>query len=538
MEDSSAALLRAAARVVGADAALFERAAEAIAVYGMSDPSSRDALAAISAGVPIAGGLAVVWKTRVFSADEKQLNLYLLKKTPVEIDEGMQRALRILAAEIGYSVDVRAAVDRRAAAQMLGDRIESLAASVDSLADPAAVFEAPRIGNVSRLLYINPAFEHFFGYSLVDVIGQTPDFLYGELTDYIRLEFIGDRLRTGNDVRSQVVCYKRDGIPVWIEMHGKPVIEPNGAVSLHIVTMHDVTARKEFEAALGQEKRKLQATLAAIGDAVITTVRDGRTEFVNPAARALFGIDPMEAYGEDVARIVPLHTADGERINVLEDGERDEMGSYRGQGRLRTSHGTLHVAFTTSPFGEGPEGYVVVLRDITEEHRLASQLSFEASHDALTGLINRRRFEEALSDIVTEARRGRIVTTLAFLDLDRFKLINDHCGHAGGDRVLADIAQILAKNLRERDVLARVGGDEFAVILNDCAIGVARRVLEKLRRAVDAYIYEHDGETFSVGVSIGLAPIDAGTTTAADVLAVADAACYAAKAAGRNVIVG
>jgi Amt family ammonium transporter len=239
-----------------------------------------------------------------------------------------------------------------------------------------------------------------------------------------------------------------------------------------------------------------------------------------------------------VARIVPLHTADGERINVLEDGERDEMGSYRGQGRLRTSHGTLHVAFTTSPFGEGPEGYVVVLRDITEEHRLASQLSFEASHDALTGLINRRRFEEALSDIVTEARRGRIVTTLAFLDLDRFKLINDHCGHAGGDRVLADIAQILAKNLRERDVLARVGGDEFAVILNDCAIGVARRVLEKLRRAVDAYIYEHDGETFSVGVSIGLAPIDAGTTTAADVLAVADAACYAAKAAGRNVIVG
>jgi diguanylate cyclase (GGDEF)-like protein len=198
----------------------------------------------------------------------------------------------------------------------------------------------------------------------------------------------------------------------------------------------------------------------------------------------------------------------------------------------------LHVAFTTSPFGQGPEGYVVVLRDVTEAHRLASQLSFEASHDALTGLINRRRFEEALEDTVVEARRGRVETTLAFLDLDRFKVINDRCGHAAGDQVLAEVANVLASKLRERDLLARVGGDEFAVILYDCPLATARAVMNKLRDAVDTYTYEAEGKTYRVGVSIGLASIDLSATSPSAVLAMADAACYAAKAAGRNIVVG
>ena len=538
MGESPAALLRAAARIINADAALLERASEIMALYGLSEDSAHDALAAIVAGAP-PGDLSVVWSMRVASTEDAELTIYLLKRTPVEIDEATQRVLRVLAAEIGYTIDVGSVGSRRGrAALLLGERIESLAASIDSLADPIALLEAPRVGNVARFVYVNPAFEHFFGFSITDVMGQTPEFLYGELTARDRLEFIGDRIRTGIAVRSQIVCYKRDGIPVWIELHAKPVVEPNGAISLHILTFRDVTARKEFEAALGQEKRKLQVTLAAIGDAVITTVRDGRIEFVNPAARTVFDIDPVEAYGENIAHVVPLHDYDGERVNVLSGGEADETGTRRGQGRLTGKNGVLHVSFTSSPFGAGPDGFVVVLRDVTEEHRLASLLSFEAAHDALTGLINRRRFEEALEDTVAEARRGKVETTLAFLDLDRFKIINDRCGHAAGDQVLADIANVLARRLRERDVLARVGGDEFAVILFDCRLATARKVMNKLRQAVDAYSYERDGERFNIGVSIGLAAIDATATSSSAVLAMADAACYAAKAAGRNIVVG
>ena len=140
---------------------------------------------------------------------------------------------------------------------------------------------------------------------------------------------------------------------------------------------------------------------------------------------------------------------------------------------------------------------------------------------------------------MVEARRGRVETTLAFLDLDRFKVINDRCGHAAGDRVLADIANVLARKLRERDILARVGGDEFAVILYDCPLATARRVMNKLRDAVDTYIYEAPGgEQFRIGISIGLAAIDLSAGSPSAVLAVADAACYAAKAAGRNIVVG
>jgi diguanylate cyclase (GGDEF)-like protein/PAS domain S-box-containing protein len=538
MGESSAALLRAAARIVNADAALLLHAAEVLAVYGLSEGSAHDVYGAIEAGTGLPEQLSIVWNTRI-AAGDPELDLYLLKRSPVEIDEATQRVLRVIASEIGSSVDVRAVGSRRDASHlMLGERIEQLAATIDGIADPVAMFEAPRIGNVAHVVYINPAFEHFFGYTIADVMGQTPEFLYGELTDRERLEFVRDRLRTGVDGRSQIVCYKRNGIPVWVELHAKPVIEANGAISLHIVTLRDVTARKEFEGALGQEKRKLQVTLAAIGDAVITTVRDGRIEFVNPAAQTVFSIDPVESYGENIAAIVPLLDYQDAPIDVLRGGEQDESGVRRGQGRLMLPDGTLHVAFTSSPFGLGPEGYVVVLRDVTEAHRLASQLSFEAAHDALTGLINRRRFEEALEDTVMEARRGRIETTLAFLDLDRFKIINDRCGHAAGDHVLADIANVLASKLRERDLLARVGGDEFAVILYDCPLATARAVMSKLRDAVDAYVYEADGETFRIGVSIGLASINLSTTSPSAVLAMADAACYAAKANGRNIVVG
>jgi len=539
MGESPAALVRAAARIVNAEAALLRRGSEVLSVYGLSEGSAHDALVAIEAGVTLPERLNIVWSTRVTAADDVPLDLYLLKRAPLEIDEPSARVLRVVAAEIGYSVDVRAAGSRRDGVPlMLGERIEHLATTVDEIADPVAIFEAPRIGNIARFLYINPAFEQFFGYTITDVIGQTPEFLYGELTDRDRLEFIRDRLRTGVDVRSQIVCYKRDGIPVWIEMHAKPVIEPSGAISLHILTLRDVTARKEFEGALGQEKRKLQVTLAAIGDAVITTVGDGRIEFVNPAAQNVFSIDPVESYGENIATIVPLHDYHDAPVDVLRGGERDESGTRRGQGRLTLPDRTLHVAFTSSPFGQGPEGYVVVLRDVTEAHRLASQLSFEAAHDALTGLINRRRFEEALEDTVIEARRGRGDTTLAFLDLDRFKVINDRCGHAAGDQVLADVSNVLASRLRDRDLLARVGGDEFAVILYDCPLATARAVMNKLRDAVDEYVYESDGEQFRVGVSIGLASIDADVSSPSAALAIADAACYAAKAAGRNIVVG
>jgi diguanylate cyclase (GGDEF)-like protein len=347
-----------------------------------------------------------------------------------------------------------------------------------------------------------------------------------------------DRLRAGHEARSVLVLYRRNGIPVWFELHIRSITESNGATSLQLMMFRDVTARREFEVALAGEKRKLQVTLAAIGDGVITTVGDGRVEFVNDAARRIFAIDSVTSYGEPINAIVPLNDADDAPIDILSSGEEDERGVRRGQARMFGADGPTYIAYVVSPIGSASEGYVVVLRDITTQHRLATQLAFEAAHDPLTGLINRRRFEEALEDVVVKAHNSSVRTVLAALDLDRFKVINDRCGHAAGDRVLVEVADILGHRLRKQDMLARVGGDEFAILLYDCTLESARRVLDELRRAVEAYRFIYAGETFSIGVSIGLAPIDERTVDGASALGAADRACYAAKAAGRNAVVG
>jgi len=183
-------------------------------------------------------------------------------------------------------------------------------------------------------------------------------------------------------------------------------------------------------------------------------------------------------------------------------------------------------------------GTVVVLRDVTAENTLAKRLAFEALHDPLTGLQNRRAFFELLDGAVRGARERGEVHAVAFLDLDRFKVVNDQFGHATGDRLLREIGPVMGRVVRGCDVLARIGGDEFGLLLTNCRIDGARHVADKLRAAVEEYRIEHEGQYLGIGVCIGLAPIVATTRSAAEVIAAADAACYQAKAAGRNAIVG
>jgi diguanylate cyclase (GGDEF)-like protein/PAS domain S-box-containing protein len=536
----TAALLRAAARIARAEAALLDVDGDDTArmIFGLSDRSAEEILAALRRGSALPDGREIVCEVPVPLADSaRAARIVLLGQAKIEIDEPLERTLRLLAAELGHELDSEVVEDGRSIRPMLGERVLQLAESIDNIGDPVAIFEAPRAGNVPLFIYVNAAFQQFFGYSALDVIGQTPDVLYGPMTDLERVEFLLDRVRTGLEARSAVIFYKRDDLPVWVEIALRPVVEWSGALSYYVVTMRDATARKEFEMAVAAEKRKLQVTLAAIGDGVISTVEDGRVEFVNAAARIMLKIDPSEAYGESIKNVVSLADPDGSPIDLIAAAKGSGQ-AVRGEAIFRKGNAVVHIAYVTSPIGNQNDGFVVVLRDITAQQKLATQLSFEASHDPLTGLVNRRKFEEVLAEAVTFARRGGDAHTLAFLDLDRFKAINDRCGHAVGDRVLADIARVLQRSLRERDILARLGGDEFAVLLHGCTLANARRVLEKLRKAVDAYVIEHNNERFSVGVSIGLAAIDQTAQDPGASLAEADAACYAAKAAGRNLIVG
>ncbi|MDH5784541.1 MAG: EAL domain-containing protein, partial [Chromatiales bacterium] len=196
------------------------------------------------------------------------------------------------------------------------------------------------------------------------------------------------------------------------------------------------------------------------------------------------------------------------------------------------------IQYTVAPILEQGElyGSITVLHDVTELHSLNDQLQFHASHDALTGLINRREFERLLQQAVDNARKQGTTHALCYLDLDQFKIVNDTCGHLAGDELLKQLANHLRDELRAADVLARLGGDEFGVLLENCPLDVAETIADTLRLTVKEHRFTWDGKPFEIGVSIGIVPISADSGTLYDILRYADSACYMAKDLGRNCI--
>jgi diguanylate cyclase (GGDEF)-like protein len=179
-------------------------------------------------------------------------------------------------------------------------------------------------------------------------------------------------------------------------------------------------------------------------------------------------------------------------------------------------------------------GGVTVFRDVTVARSMAQRISWAATHDALTGLVNRREFEDRVDAALATARNSARQHALLFMDLDRFKVVNDTSGHAAGDALLVQVSVLFQEKLRESDTLARLGGDEFGVLLDGCPLDRAERIAADLLAAVQDFQFKWDGRTFTVGISIGLTAMAEGSGSRADIFRAADAACYAAKEQGRN----
>jgi diguanylate cyclase (GGDEF)-like protein len=181
-------------------------------------------------------------------------------------------------------------------------------------------------------------------------------------------------------------------------------------------------------------------------------------------------------------------------------------------------------------------GAVLVFRDATEARRIGLQMAHQATHDALTGLVNREEFEHRLKRVMETTRIQEADHALCYLDLDQFKVINDTCGHAAGDELLRQVGRLLKQHVRERDTLARLGGDEFGLLMEHCTLKQAERVAKAVRAALEGFRFLWDNKTFSIGVSIGLVPITENGDGLSGVVRAADTACYAAKENGGNRI--
>ncbi len=300
-------------------------------------------------------------------------------------------------------------------------------------------------------------------------------------------------------------------------------------------------ASENLEAQLFAERDRAQVTLRSIAEGVIATDLDGRVETLNTAAQSLTGWRGDEAIGEPLGTVFRIveDTAGRGGIDPMATLLREEA-TVEWSGNtvlLRRDGSAVDVDASAAPIRDRDGaiiGAVFVFHDVTDDRRFTAQLSHQARHDALTGLPNRREFEHriarALSDAAALDRRHAVL----FLDLDRFKEVNDTSGHAAGDALLREIGAVLLRKLREGDTLARLGGDEFGVLLENCPPESALRIAETLRAAVADFRFEAQDRRFDLGVSIGLVPITEAGFSVSEVIGAADACCYRAKGAGRN----
>ena len=342
--------------------------------------------------------------------------------------------------------------------------------------------------------------------------------------------------------RIEMQLINGDQAGLWVEAQSSTIDYRGNRAMLTIA--RDVSHRKSLEVSLSRSKRQAQYTLESISEGVITTDNDGRIDYMNLAAETLIGANRDDASGHRL----------GELFTLVDDADRRPLGDpverclamrrRVNMGRravLVTVDGEneYSVELTASPV-RGPSnsisGAVVVFHDVSELRGLTRKMSYQATHDPLTGLVNRREFERRLDEAMDTAHSEEAVHMLFYMDLDRFKAVNDSCGHMAGDNMLREVAALIKDQVRESDFVGRLDGDEFGALLIGCPIEKARQIANDICSAVADYRFVWKDKIFNIGVSVGLVEISHASGTLQDVMSAADSACYMAKQSGRGQV--
>jgi len=353
------------------------------------------------------------------------------------------------------------------------------------------------------------------------------------LTRHIKSLLTATQKVIGGDYDLQIPVASRDEI---------------GVLASNFNTMTDairkrIAALHQSEQELHEEKERAEVTLHSIGDGVITTDLQGRVRYLNPVAETLTGYALAKGVGkpiETVYRVQDQSTgsplANPARLCLAED----TVISGVNLAQLVRADGRMYAVEETAAPIRGKEGRtigaVLVFHDVTESREASRKLSYQATHDALTGLISRREFERQVEEVLQDAKTNGSHHAFCYMDLDQFKVVNDTCGHIAGDGLLIELAALLRHRVRETDTVARLGGDEFGILMRNIPLNEACALAEDIRNRVRDYRYLWEGQTFEVGISIGVVPIRPDTGAAVDIFSNADIACFVAKDKGRNQI--
>ncbi len=409
-------------------------------------------------------------------------------------------------------------------------RAEQLRVMVDSL--PVLI---SYIDPEQRYHFANATYSQWFAAGPAPIVGLHMSEVLGHeaydlIRPYVEAALAGEAVRYTADVD-----FKAAGVMVidaQIVPHFDRAKKVIGAYEL----VSDITDREHAKAALQASEDRFRNAFedAAIGMALATD--ESNIVDANRAVCAMLGYSHDELVGKNFVDIT--HPEDSENcLRLIEQMFRADTQHCEMEKRYIRKDGSIiwaKINASVVNYSETKPKYAVIqIQDITEARQLSEQLTYQASHDTLTGLTNRRDFETRLKralERLSAAPSGHVV---AYIDLDQFKVINDTCGHVAGDELLRQLGRILNANLRTSDTLARLGGDEFGLLLENCSLENASLVVEKLHAAFDEFRFVWDDKHFNLGASIGLVPINEAATVS-EILSQADAACYAAKEQGRN----
>ncbi|HEY3784537.1 MAG TPA: EAL domain-containing protein [Steroidobacteraceae bacterium] len=396
------------------------------------------------------------------------------------------------------------------------------------------------------ILYANRQFASFVGVERIELAGRRLGDLvppeYAELVnENIRRRFAGEPAAERYEIDMvglQGQLSRLEITSAVIDYEGSPALLITGVEIIPTQTVQQLRLPAETQAAAGASMHLL--ALDSLAEAIIATDAAGQITYMNPAAERLAGSALAQALGKTLEAIVGLVDETDRRL--LSDPVRQALTSgapvnlSRRTLLLSRANGSERsIELSASPIRNEAKdlvGSVVLLHDVTELRGLARQMSYQATHDALTGLVNRREFEGRLEEAIESGHRGDGQHVLCYLDLDRFKVVNDTSGHLAGDSMLREVAKVLRDAVRDSDTVARLGGDEFGMLLIGCPLEKARQIADDVCRAVGDYRFVWKDKIFNIGVSIGLVEISRESGTLEELFAAADSACYVAKKQG------
>ncbi len=398
--------------------------------------------------------------------------------------------------------------------------------------------------HVDTIKYVNPQFARLMGVDRNQVVGRKlPDLVPPDQHDLVDANL--GRVLEGEDLpgRFEIDLIGMQGQLTRLEVAATRTEYAGGPALL--ITGVEVIPTQTFPALVlpgsaDVPRSRARQVLDSLGESLLTVNSSGSIEFANPAAAALLGVPQQELLGKSLEQI--MRVVDEADRKLLRDPVdqalkgRSTIGIGRRAVLLTLAAGAERsIELSTSPLRSRDNatdeiiGAVVVLHDVTELRGLTRQMSYQATHDALTGLVNRREFERRLGETLESARHGDQTHVLCYVDLDHFKDVNDQSGHQGGDALLREVAKIMRKAVRDSDYVGRLGGDEFAMLLTGCPLKKGRQIADDLTRAIAENRFIWKDRVHQIGASVGLVEVTRDSSSIEDVLAAADSACYVAK---------